>query len=167
MKRTLLIVLASLTLAVMACNVGGIGIRQDEMGQTVISVSIPEQTVNDLVKQAVTNVNVNGRNIITEVRSIDMKPGAIAVSGKADIPNLGVVDATFDVLISVSDGRLSVQLANVVTSGGTLDQSVIDQINRNISASLSAQALGNRDAKITAVRITDTEMQVEITLPKQ
>lgn len=156
-----------LAMALAACGVG-LDIKQDAQGNTVLDVSLPESVVNPILQGAVvTDSGSSDDKILTQIDSIDMKPGVISVTGKRTLPSGTVANGSFDLSLSAENGQLKASVSNVHVEGMEVTQAMVDQINERIASALAKSASSDDKAQINSVNITDNSLQFNITIKKQ
>jgi hypothetical protein len=168
MKRYgMLFSLLALSLLLAACGVG-LSVNTDAEGNTILDVSLPETVVNEIIKGAVTSDNAGDVNaILNQIDSLDMKPGLISVAGKKTLADGTQVNGTFDVTLAAENGQLKASVSNVQMAGEPVSQETINQINERIASALAQSASSNDQAEINSVSITDTALQMVLTIKKQ
>jgi hypothetical protein len=168
MKRYgILFSLLALSLLLAACGVG-LSVNTDAEGNTILDVSLPETVVNEIIKGAVTSDSAGDVNaILNQIDSLDMKPGLISVAGKKTLADGTQVNGTFDVALATENGQLKASVSNVQVAGEPVSQETINQINERIASALAQSASSNDQAEINSVSITDTALQMVVTLKKQ
>lgn len=168
MKRYgMLFSLLALGLLLAACGVG-LSVKTDAQGNTIIDVSLPETVVNEIIKGATTSETAGDANaILNQIDSLDMKPGLISVAGKKTLADGTQVNGTFDVTFTAENGQLKASVSNVQVGGEPVSQETINQINERIASDLAKSASDNDQSEITSVNITDTALQMVVTIKKQ
>ena len=150
-----------------ACGVG-LNVKTDAQGNTVLDVSLPESMVNSILQGAVVSEGAGDSDaILTQIDSVDMKPGLISVAGKRTLPDGTTVNGTFDLSLSAENGQLRASVSNVQIGGGAVSQESINQINERIARSLAQSASQNDQSQISSVNITDGALQFVVTIQKQ
>ena len=159
--------LLAVLLLVAACGVG-LSVNTDAQGNTILDVSLPETVVNEIIKGAVTSdVGGDANAILNQIDSLDMKPGLISVAGKKTLADGTQVNGTFDVSLTAENGQLKASVSNVQVAGEPVSQETINQINERIASDLAKSASDNDQSEITSVNITDTALQLVVTIKKQ
>jgi hypothetical protein len=168
-KHTLMLSFALIGLLLAACGVG-LNIKQDEAGNTVLDVSLPESIVNTILQEAVINTTTDPNpndQLLNQIDSIDMKPGLISVVGKRTLADGTQVNGTFDLSLSADNGQLRASVSNVQVAGDPVTQEAINQINERIASSLAQSASDNSNSEFNSVTITDDALQFVVTIKNQ
>ena len=155
-----------LALVLAACGMG-LNIKQDEQGNTILDVSLPESVVNPILQGAVVNDSGSGGDaILTQIDSVDMKPGIITVTGKRTMPDGTLANGTFDLSLNAENGQLKASVSNIHVEGMEVTQAMIDQINERIASALAKSASSDDKSEINSVSITDSALQFVVTIKK-
>jgi hypothetical protein len=165
-KHALILVFALIGVLLTACGVG-LNIKQDEAGNTVLDVSLPESVVNTILQDAVLNTSTDPNpsdQLLNQIDSIDMKPGLISVAGKRTLADGTQVNGTFDLSLSADNGQLRASVSNVQVAGDPVSQEAINQINERIASSLAQNASDNSNSEFNSVTITDDALQFVVTI---
>ncbi|MBZ0288321.1 MAG: hypothetical protein K8I30_11960, partial [Anaerolineae bacterium] len=143
-----------LALVVTACGVG-LNVKQDEQGNTILDVSLPESVVNQVLQSAVVNdqgtTSADANEILTQIDSVDMKPGLITVTGKRTMPDGTLANGVFDVSLSAENGQLKASVSNVHVEGMEVTEAAVNRINERIATELAKSASSDDKAEITSV----------------
>lgn len=166
-KWTIGLSLMLLALTVAACGVG-LNVKQDAQGNTIVDVSLPESVVNTILQGTVTTDQGSGDdNILTEIDSVDMKPGIMTVTGKRAMPDGTKANGTFDLSLSAENGELKASVSNIHIEGMEVTEAAVNRINERIASALAQSASKDEGADITSVSITDSALQFVVTIKKQ
>jgi hypothetical protein len=159
LKRT---VFAALLLVLLAACGSGLNLNVDQQGNLGITIELQEDTVNALIKDAVIN-SEGGEPILTEITSIDLKPGTITVSGARTAGGTRV-QGSFDLSVATDGGALSARITAVNIPGVTLDSRVIAQANASLEEAFRQSASQADEARFDSVEITPTSLKMVITV---
>lgn len=149
-------------LFVSAC--GGLNVKQDAAGNLVLNVSLNEDQVSGAIQNALVNVNVNGVTLLTQLTGLDLQPGKIVVKGNHTAQDGQVYAGSFEIAVAAVGGRIQAQLQNVNIVGTTISNDLINQVNAQIAAGLSAVSTNQPNVTFNSVTITDSTLTVEITV---
>ncbi|MBL8161861.1 MAG: hypothetical protein JNJ61_07725 [Anaerolineae bacterium] len=159
LKRTLL---AALLLVLLAACGSGLNVNVDQQGNLGITIELQEDTVNALIKDAVIN-SEGGEPILTEINSIDLKPGTITVSGTRTVGGTRV-EGSFDLSVATDGGALRARITAVNIPGVTLDSRVIAQANTSLEEAFRQSASQADEVRFDSVEVTDTSLKMVITV---
>ena len=166
-KWTISLSIALLALTLAACGLG-VNVKQDEQGNTIVDVSLPESVVNQILQGAVTNTSGDSSDeILDEIDNVDMKPGIITVTGKRTMPDGTKANGTFDLSLTAENGQLKASVSNIHIEGTEVTQETVNQINERIASALAQSASKDDRSEITSVSITDNALQMVVTIRKQ
>jgi hypothetical protein len=162
MKKLVFLLLLVLPL-IAAC--GGIGIRQNPEGGVDIDISLTEAQVNDLLGQAITAAQEEGRDLRARNVTIDLQAGQIVISGEFEVQegSGNYVPGTITVSVGMVDGQANVEVTSVNIQGIEARDERIARINERIEQALNARAAeGQNSARLTNIQVTDTNLTLTI-----
>lgn len=161
MSRTIAILIGLLAVGLAACG-AGLNLNIDEQGNLGITVELEESTVNNIIRDAV--VNSDGEQLFSEITSIDLKPGIIAVNGNRQNTDGTTVSGSFDLSVATDGGALRAQITSVNVPGLTLDSPAIVKANEDLESAFRQSASASENVRFDSVEITDTTLKFVITV---
>jgi hypothetical protein len=149
-------------LLVAACGTS-LNIKTNEQGDTVIEVGLPEDVVNTILRQSVDTGDADN-DLLTEINSVDMKPGLITVTGTRTLANGTEAPGSFDLALGAENGDLKATVSNVQIQGYEFTEQQLTELNQRIAQNLGSSASDNDTTEFNSVNITDNSLQFVMTV---
>ena len=165
MKLRIWIVAAMLVLPLVACNglSANVQFRVDE-NYNYLTVNMTEEEAQVLFA-GIFEAN-DELQVINP--TVDLLPGEISVSGEVPSGDGQNVPAHLSVQMAVQNGLLNVTVTSVSFAGWNGTPDMLARINDDIANGIAEAAQNNaRDAELTDVTITDTELSFTLRAPRE
>jgi hypothetical protein len=165
--KTFLSVTSLLLLALLVAACGtSLNVRTNEQGNAVVELGLPESVVNTILRDSVITDNTDD-NLLTEISSVDMKPGLITVVGSRTLPDGTKAPGSFDLSLTAENGALRASVSNVEIQGYTFTDEQLARLNERIASSLAQSASENANSYIDSVNISDDSLKFVVTIQNQ
>lgn len=156
-RSLLMVTILVLTLA--GCNRGEVtDVQRNPEGGVDVTVNLTEAEVNE----AITDALATAANPLLRNPSVDLQPGQIVVTGEHERRDgSGTVNGSLTITVTVQDGTVLAQVTQSSIEGFDLTDERIAQFNTRLAENFTRRAnRDNREITVTAITITDTELQV-------
>lgn len=161
MMRMIFLFLLVIPLA--ACD-RAISVERNPDGSTDITVTLTESDINSVIQQALNE----GGNPLLRDPEVDLQNGQIVVSGEHDRQDGGGrVSGTMTLVMSVSDGRLSVRATAINIEGLDANDQTLQEFNDRLAEAMGQRASrDNRNARLMDVTITQDNLSFTLNVQR-
>lgn len=159
MKLSSLILMSLLLVTLAACNRGEVtDVQRNPEGGVDVTVRLTETEVNE----AITDALNAAANPLLRDPSVDLQAGQIVINGQHERRDGGgTVSGSLTVTVTVEGGALLAQVTQADIEGWDASNERIAQFNQRLAENFSRRAnRDNQQITVTAVNITDTELEV-------
>lgn len=161
MKRLYPLLFVLLLLPVLACELSGnVAIRSDA-DWNYLTVTLTEQQIRDLVVP----ILENGQQFRVQSPVVDLRPGAIAVSGSVIGQNGQLYPGSMSIRAWAANQRLNLEVADFNFAGFTADAAQLQRFNADLAAGL-ARNDQNSNSETHEVAITDSAFTITWRSPR-
>lgn len=151
--KKVLLILPVLLIASLACSVFGIDLQG---GGVNFDIRISESQLNT------GDLSINIGELFTGNYNVDLQPGVMVLSGVLVRPNGTETRGQAEVGIRANNGALEVEILAVDADGIDINDSRVQNLQRNLEENLS-RAFAEQDfVSIESVEVTDQEIVITV-----
>ena len=155
----ILIALAALVLASVACSFSAVDIDRD--GATV-TISLKENELNEMLAKS--NDDIEDEDVILkEITSVDMNEGFLRLYGTYDKADGRSAEGSYDVKFDTRDGELFAEIIDVDIEGVEMGDQRIQHLNEEMSDALAKSARESKgEVEYESVSVTNEKFTMVV-----
>lgn len=139
----------------------GCGASVQEDGSINIPISLTESTVNDLLSQAIANIEADGQRLQVQNLRVDLQAGQIVVNGDFGQPP---TPGSLTVSVTADGQQVVAAVTSVNIAGIDPNDARIQQVNDAISRALGGQVASGQSGTVRVVAASVTDDALSITI---
>ena len=155
----ILIVLAVLVLASLACSLADVNLKS---GSARITVTLNENEINRMIAHSDNTVN-DPDLAIKEITGVELNQGFIRIIGKYDKPDGSEAIGSYDVALSAENGELKAEITGVDIEGMDLNDERVQRMNTDVAEALDRSARESHgEVEYESVVISDSALTIVV-----